>query len=90
LPDETVKHIKSSIHPILDEDGELVEFIATAVDITERKMAEIERRRLASLVEQAGDLMAIADLDGGTPIYLNKARSSIRASASTIRKQGGL
>ena len=73
LPDGTVKHINSSGHPILDEDGELVEFIATAVDVTERKMAELERRRLASLVEQAGDLMAIADLGGGTPIYLNKA-----------------
>jgi len=34
-PDETVKHIKSSTHPILDEDGELIEFIATAVDVTE-------------------------------------------------------
>jgi PAS domain S-box-containing protein len=73
LPDGTVKHINSSGHPILDEDGELVEFIATAVDVTERKRAELERRRLASLVEQAGDLMAIADLSGGTPIYLNKA-----------------
>jgi PAS domain S-box-containing protein len=73
LPDGTVKHINSSGHPILDEDGELIEFIATAVDVTERKMAELERRRLASLVEQAGDLMAIADLSGGTPIYLNKA-----------------
>jgi PAS domain S-box-containing protein len=28
---------------------------------------------LASLVEQAADLMAIADLGGGTPVYLNKA-----------------
>ena len=28
LPDGTVKHINSSGHPILDEDGELVEFIA--------------------------------------------------------------
>jgi PAS domain S-box-containing protein len=73
LPNGTVKHINSSGHPILDEDGELVEFIATAVDVTERKRAELERRRLASLVEQAGDLMAIADLSGGTPIYLNKA-----------------
>lgn len=73
LPDGTVKHINSSGHPILDEDGELIEFIATAVDVTERKKAELERRRLASLVEQAGDLMAIADLSGGTPIYLNKA-----------------
>jgi len=42
-------------------------------DVTERKRAEFERRRLASLVEQAADLMAIADLSGGTPIYLNKA-----------------
>jgi PAS domain S-box-containing protein len=73
LPDGTVKHINSSGHPILDEDGEVIEFIATAVDVTERKRAELERRRLALLVEQAGDLMAIGDLSGGTPIYLNKA-----------------
>jgi PAS domain S-box-containing protein len=73
LPDGTVKHVNSSGHPILDEDGEVIEFIATAVDVTERKRAELERRRLALLVEQAGDLMAIGDLSGGTPIYLNKA-----------------
>ena len=73
LPDGTVKHVNSSGHPVFDEDGELIEVICTAVDVTERKRAELERRRLASLVEQAGDLMAIADLSGGTPIYLNKA-----------------
>jgi PAS domain S-box-containing protein len=48
-------------------------FASIIVDITERKRIELERRRLASLVEQAADLMAIADLSGGTPIYLNKA-----------------
>ena len=42
-------------------------------DIARRKELELERRRLAFLVEQADDLMAIADLSGGTPIYLNKA-----------------
>jgi len=73
LPDGTVRHINSSGHPVLDEDGELIEFVGTAVDVTERKRAELERRRLASLVEQAADLMAISDLSGGTPIYLNKA-----------------
>jgi PAS domain S-box-containing protein len=73
LPDGTVRHINSAGHPVLDEDGELIEYVATAVDVTERKRAELERRRLASLVEQAADLMAIADLGGGTPIYLNKA-----------------
>jgi PAS domain S-box-containing protein len=73
LPDGTVRHINASGHPVLNEDGELIEFVGTAVDVTERKRAELERRRLASLVEQAADLMAIADLSGGTAIYLNKA-----------------
>jgi PAS domain S-box-containing protein len=73
LPDGTVRHINSLGHPVFDEDGELIEFVGTAVDVTERKGAELERRRLASLVEQAADLMAIADLSGGTPLYLNKA-----------------
>src|ERR1700724_1867789 len=73
LPDGTVRHINSSGHPVLDEDGEFIQFVGTAVDVTERKRAELERRRLASLVEQADDLMAIADLSGGTPLYLNKA-----------------
>jgi PAS domain S-box-containing protein len=49
------------------------EGVSFVIDITERKRAELERQRLASLVEQAEDLMAIADLSGGTPIYLNKA-----------------
>jgi PAS domain S-box-containing protein len=73
LPDGTVRHINASGHPVLNEDGELIEFVGTAVDVTERKRAELERRRLASLVEQAADLMAIADLSGETAIYLNKA-----------------
>jgi PAS domain S-box-containing protein len=47
-------------------------FLSMIVDTTERKRAELERRRLASIVEQASDLMAIADLQG-TPIYLNNA-----------------
>jgi PAS domain S-box-containing protein len=73
MPDGTVRHINASGHPVLDEDGELIEYVGTAVDVTGRKRAELERRRLASLVEQAADLMAIADLSGGTAIYLNKA-----------------
>jgi PAS domain S-box-containing protein len=73
LPGGTVRHINSSGHPVLDEDGELIEFVGTAVDVTEAKRAELERQFLASSVEQATEFMAIADLGGGTPIYLNKA-----------------
>jgi PAS domain S-box-containing protein len=73
LPDGSLRHINTSGHPVVDEHGELIEWVGTAIDVTERKRSELERRHLVSLVEQAADLMAIADLSGGTPIYLNKA-----------------
>jgi PAS domain S-box-containing protein len=47
-------------------------FPAVIEDVTQRKHAELERQRLASVVEQSDAFMAIADLEG-TPIYLNEA-----------------
>src|SRR5258707_1942550 len=44
LPDGTVRHINASGHPVLNEDGELIEFVGTALDVTERKRAETELR----------------------------------------------
>jgi C4-dicarboxylate-specific signal transduction histidine kinase len=43
LPDGTVRYITSG-HPVLNEDGELIQFVHTAVDVTERKRAEAEAR----------------------------------------------
>jgi PAS domain S-box-containing protein len=47
-------------------------FPAVIEDVTQRKQAELDRQRLASIVEQARDFMGIADLEL-TPIYLNEA-----------------
>src|SRR5258708_18766253 len=44
LPDGTVRHINASGHPVLNEDGELIEFVGTALDVAERKRAETELR----------------------------------------------
>src|SRR4029077_2891990 len=49
LPDGTVKYIESTGHPLLSADGELVEFVAAHVDVTERKRAEGEHERLRQL-----------------------------------------
>src|SRR5712672_3607725 len=40
LPDGTVKYVSSTWHTVLDGNGELIELIGTATDITERKRAE--------------------------------------------------
>jgi PAS domain S-box-containing protein len=49
LPDGTVRHIHAIGHPVLDRAGNTVEFVGTAVDVTERKRAEAERERLRQL-----------------------------------------
>ncbi len=40
LPDGTIKHLHAVGHPVLNESGDLVEFVGTAMDITELKQRE--------------------------------------------------
>ncbi len=46
LPGGTVKYIHTVGHPVLNASGDLVEFVGTVIDVTERKRAEEERERL--------------------------------------------
>jgi len=45
LPDGTVKHIHAIGHPVFDENGQVAEYVGTAMDVTERKLAEDELRK---------------------------------------------
>jgi formate hydrogenlyase transcriptional activator len=45
LPDGTVKHLYTIRHPVLNDEGEVVELVGTSIDITERKQAEESQRR---------------------------------------------
>jgi PAS domain S-box-containing protein len=64
LSDGTVKHIHALGHPVRDEAGKLVEYVGTAVDVTERKLAEDELRKhrehLEELVKERTEQLAEA------------------------------
>jgi len=49
LPDGTVKYIESTGRPLFSADGNLVEMVATHIDVTARKRAEEEHERLRQL-----------------------------------------
>src|SRR5207248_325034 len=61
LPDGTVKYIHTVGHPVLNASGDLVEFVGSAADITERKRAEMllaGEKRLLKMIAR-GDSRAL-------------------------------
>jgi PAS domain S-box-containing protein len=74
-PDGSVRDIHVLGHPVLSTSGDLVEFVGTVIDVTERKRAEEERRRNEMELRQMLDLMpqhlAVLAPDG-TPLYANR------------------
>jgi PAS domain S-box-containing protein len=62
LPDGTVKHLESIGQPVFSANGELVEVVATQIDVTERKRTEQALRESeARLTEARRELQATID-----------------------------
>src|SRR6267154_2015211 len=56
LTDGTVKHIRGIGHPVLDETGNIIEYVGTDVDVTERKRAEEALQRSEGYLAEAQKL----------------------------------
>ena len=57
LPSGAAKHIQAIQHPVLNEAGDVVELMGTAIDITERKRAEAEINSLKNYLSNIIDSM---------------------------------
>ena len=68
LPDGTVKHLESIGQPVFSTNGELVEVVATQIDVTDRKRAEEALRESEAKIRRLVDSNIIGifvwDFDG--------------------------
>jgi PAS domain S-box-containing protein len=75
LPDGAIKHIHTTGHPVLNELGDVVEFVGTNMDITERKQAEEKNRQdeheLRWITDAIPHIIVVLNTDG-RPIYVNR------------------
>ncbi|MDM8529684.1 PAS domain S-box protein [Anaerolineales bacterium HSG25] len=76
--DEAGKPINVEVHgyPIFNDEGEIIQMIEYSIDITERKQAEEQLRKLSRAVEQSGSTIVITSLDGQIE-FVNPAFSKI-------------
>jgi PAS domain S-box-containing protein len=67
-------------YPIFDDDGNVVRMIEYSIDITERKQAESELRKLSRAVEQSSSSVVITDPAGNIE-YVNPKFTAITGYA---------
>src|SRR5712664_1090284 len=55
LPGGAIKYVRSTGHPVRNISGDLLEYVGTSIDVTERKRADEERERLLASERAAFD-----------------------------------
>lgn len=76
LPDGTERHVYDQGEVFWDDCDTPVRMVGIVQDITERKILEMERTRLATAVEYVGESILITDQEGKI-LYVNPAFSKI-------------
>jgi PAS domain S-box-containing protein len=51
LPDGSMKYVRSVAHPVRSDSGQVIEFVGTVMDVTERKLAEALRDGESRILE---------------------------------------
>lgn len=86
LPDGTVRHINASGHPVLDEDGELIEFIGTAVDVTERMLTSEALRKAQLELAHANRVATMGQLTSSIAHEVNQPITAAITYALAARR----
>jgi len=83
LPDSTVKHIHSVGHPVLNASGDLVQFVGSSMDITERKHAEEALRQAQADLARVSRVTTMGELTASLAHEVNQPIAAAITDANT-------
>ena len=85
-PDGTIKYIHVLGHPVLNRSGDLVEFVGTSIDMTDRKRAEEARLDVQSKLAHANRVTTMGQLTASIAHEVNQPISAIVINAQAGRR----
>jgi len=89
LPDGSVKYLHAIGKPIFEKSGDILEFVGTTLDITERKRAEQELRqaqeRIQAILENSPNLIFLKDPEGRYLLVNREFERALRVSQEQIK-----
>ena len=84
-PDGPVRDIHVLGHPVLSTSGQLVEFVGTVIDVTERKCAEQEREKLRQLETDLAHINRVSTLGEMAASLSHELKQPITATISNAK-----
>src|SRR5712671_1503559 len=82
LPDGTMRYVRSTGHPVRNASGDVVEYIGTSIDVTERKRAEEERERLRQAQEDLAHVNRVTTMGELTASLAHEVNQPITAAVA--------
>src|SRR5258706_3189575 len=84
-PDGTTKYIHTVGHPVFNASGDLVEFVGTVIDVTERRLADEERERLRQVQADLAYLSRVTTMGELTASLAHEIRQPITAALTNAK-----
>jgi PAS domain S-box-containing protein len=85
LPGGAVKYIRSTGHSVRNLSGDLLEFVGTSIDVTERKQADEERERLRQAQADLAHLSRVTTMGELAASLAHEIRQPISAALTNAR-----
>jgi PAS domain S-box-containing protein len=85
LPGGAIKYIRSTGHPVRNISGDLLEYVGTSIDVTERKRADEERERLRQAHADLAHLSRVTTMGELAGSLAHEIRQPISAALTNAK-----
>jgi PAS domain S-box-containing protein len=85
LPGGTIKYVRSTGHPVRNISGDVLEYVGTSIDVTERKRADEERERLRQVQADLAHLSRVTTMGELTASLAHEIRQPISAALTNAK-----